>query len=155
ARRAGLRFILTSTETGGAIAAQVQADLTGHPAACLTTLGPGAASVTNGVACAWLERSPLLVFTDSHAEKDHGRLEHQHLDHAAITAAITKRSDLLRASTAARAVDRAILTAVSGQPGPVHLDCPGDVLSASLTSISRDTSTRRRAVGDVDKAPSR
>jgi acetolactate synthase-1/2/3 large subunit len=153
ARRAGLSFILTSTETGGAIAAQVQADLTGHPAACLTTLGPGAASVTNGVACAWLERSPLLVFTDSHAEKDHGRLEHQHLDHSAMTRAITKRSELLRASTAARAIDRAILAAVSGQPGPVHLDCPGDVLSASVSALPKGKGPRRRAVGDVDAAP--
>ena len=66
AARAGLPFVLTATETGGAIAAIAQAEITGRPGACLTTLGPGVASVVNGVACAWLDRAPLLVFTDSH-----------------------------------------------------------------------------------------
>ena len=67
AGRRGLPFVLTSTETGGALAAIAQAEITGRPGACLTTLGPGAASVVNGVACAFLDRAPLVVFTDSHA----------------------------------------------------------------------------------------
>src|SRR4029078_10509181 len=65
AGRAGLPFVLTATEPAAAIAAIAQAEITGQPGACLTTLGPGAASVVNGVACAHLDRAPLLVFTDS------------------------------------------------------------------------------------------
>ena len=65
--KAGLPFVLTSTETAGAIAALAQAEVTGRIGACLTTLGPGAASVVNGVACACLDRVPMVVFTDSHA----------------------------------------------------------------------------------------
>ena len=61
ASRAGLPFVLTSTETAAAIAALAQAEITGAPGACLTTLGPGATSVVNGVACAFLERAPLVV----------------------------------------------------------------------------------------------
>src|SRR3954469_12822134 len=66
AGRAGISFVLTATETGAALAAIAQAEITGGPGACLTTLGPGIASVVNGVACAFLERAPLLVFTDRH-----------------------------------------------------------------------------------------
>src|SRR5579864_8487488 len=66
ARVAGLPFVLTSSETAGALAAIAQAEITGRVGSCLTTLGPGAASVVNGVACALLERAPLIVFTDSH-----------------------------------------------------------------------------------------
>src|SRR6476660_6025940 len=73
AGRSGLPFVLTSTETGGAIAAIAQAEITGSPGACLTTLGPGAASVVNGVACAHLERAPIVVFTDSYAIADQRR----------------------------------------------------------------------------------
>ena len=159
AARAKLPFVLTSTETGGAIAAQVQADLSGHPGACLTTLGPGVASVMNGIACASLERSPIVVFTDSHAAKDHGRFLHQHVDHHGLTRAVVKRTERLTPEGAATAVDRAIATAITGQPGPVHLDCPGDVLSApasaSRRSAARGRRTRRLAVGDVAVAPSR
>src|ERR1022692_4290254 len=62
AERIGLPFVLTATETAAAIAAVAQAEVTGQPGPCLTTLGPGAASVVNGVACAWLERAPIFVF---------------------------------------------------------------------------------------------
>src|SRR5258708_10303826 len=65
AGRAGLPFVLTSTETAGALAAMAQAEVTGRLGACVTTLGPGAASVVNGVACAFLDRAPVIVFTDS------------------------------------------------------------------------------------------
>src|ERR1035441_5366867 len=72
AEKAGLPFVLTSTETAAAIAAMAQAEITGKPGACLTTLGPGAASVVNGVACAFLDRAPIVVFTDSHPASARG-----------------------------------------------------------------------------------
>src|SRR5581483_8814425 len=77
AGREGLPFVLTSTETAAALAAIGQAEVTGRPGACLTTVGPGAASVVNGVACAFLDRAPLIVFTDSHPDV----FAHQRLDH--------------------------------------------------------------------------
>ena len=91
AGRAGLPFVLTATETGGALAALAQAEVTGRPGACLTTLGPGAASVVNGVACALLDRAPDLVFTDSHAASARA-FQHQQFDHPALFAPITKWS---------------------------------------------------------------
>src|SRR6266851_874352 len=90
AGRAGLRFVLAATETAGAIAALAQAEITGRPGACLTTLGPGVASVVNGIACARLERAPLLVFTDAHPSAD--AFAHQRLDHRALLAPATKWS---------------------------------------------------------------
>ena len=131
AGRAGLPFILTSTETAGAIAALAQAEITGQPGACLTTLGPGAASVVNGVACAFLDRGPVLVFTDSHAAAGGAAFEHQRLDHAALLAPITKSSDTLTAGNALQVITRALHTAADSRPGPVHVDCPGDVAAAS------------------------
>jgi acetolactate synthase-1/2/3 large subunit len=130
AGRAGLPFVLTSTETAGAIAALAQAEITGQPGACLTTLGPGAASVVNGVACAYLDRAPLVVFTDSHASRG-GAFEHQRIDHAALMAPVTKSSETLRAEDALQVMRRAVLLAADGRPGPVHIDCPGDVAAAS------------------------
>src|SRR5258706_3753189 len=79
AGRAGLRFVLTATETAGAIAALAQAEITGRPGACLTTLGPGVASVVDGVACARLQRAPLLVFSDAPSTAD--AVQDQQLPH--------------------------------------------------------------------------
>ena len=90
AGRASLPFVLTATETAAAISALAQSELTGQPGACLTTLGPGAASAVNGIACAWLDRAPVVAFTDSHAEGKHSPFEHQRLDHAALLGPVTR-----------------------------------------------------------------
>jgi acetolactate synthase I/II/III large subunit len=129
AGRAGLPFVLTSTETAGAIAALAQAEATSGIGACLTTLGPGAASVVNGVACAFLDRAPLVVFTDSQPAP----FEHQRLDHAKLMAPITKWSDRLNVDGPMQVIVRALHESTHGRPGPVHVDCPGDVAASPMT----------------------
>jgi acetolactate synthase-1/2/3 large subunit len=141
AGRAGVTFVLTATETGAAVAAIAQAEISGRPGACLTTLGPGVTSVVNGVACAWLDRAPLLVFTDSHAPSTGGVFEHQRVDHRALLTPVTKWSATLSAINVGAVVREAIDRAMTSPCGPVHLDCPGDVLSAEArpdTSVEPD-----------------
>lgn len=134
AGKAGLPFVLTSTETAGALAALAQAEVTGKLGACLTTLGPGAASVVNGLACAFLDRAPVVAFTDSHPAAAQGMFEHQRLDHAALLTAVTKSSETLTPDNALQALTRAVHTAADRQPGPVHLDCPGNVAAAATST---------------------
>src|SRR5580700_8297663 len=61
---AGLPFSLAHGEAASAFMAAAQAEITGTPGACLATLGPGAASLTNGAAHAGLDRVPLILLTD-------------------------------------------------------------------------------------------
>jgi acetolactate synthase-1/2/3 large subunit len=129
AGKAGLPFVLTATETAGAIAAIAQAEVTGKIGACLTTLGPGATSVVNGVACAFLERAPIVVFTDSQPAP----FDHQRIDHAALMAPITKCSVSLKSDTVVQLLKPVLLTAADPPPGPVHVDCPGNVLASTAT----------------------
>lgn len=132
ARRIGLPFVLTATETAAVIAAIAQTEITGRPGACLSTLGPGAASAANGVACALLERAPVLLFTDSYAAASAGRFPHQRLDHGALFASIAKRSLALDAGCADRGVAEALCLAASPMPGPVHVDCRADVFTSAI-----------------------
>jgi acetolactate synthase-1/2/3 large subunit len=127
--RAGLPFVLTATETGGAIAALAQAETTRRPGACLTTLGPGVASAVNGIACASLERAPVIVFTDAPAGT---AFEHQRLDHPALLAPVTKWSARIEPGNAAGVIDRAIACAMTEPRGPVHIDCPSTALACDL-----------------------
>jgi acetolactate synthase-1/2/3 large subunit len=133
ARRLGMSFVLTATETAGAIAAIAQAEISGRPGACLTTLGPGVASVVNGVACARLDRAPLIVLTDSHPAGARDRFAHQRLDHHALLAPMTKFSATITADNAAEIVDQAIACAIAPPPGPVHVECPPDVTTMPST----------------------
>jgi acetolactate synthase-1/2/3 large subunit len=147
---ANLPFVLTATETGGAIAAIAQAEVTGTPGACLTTLGPGAASVVNGVACARLERAPIVVFTDSHPVGAHGVYAHQQLDHCALIAPTAKWSGRLEAGTAGRTIHDAFCALATVPAGPVHIDCPGDVTEIGQEPTADDQrETNARQPGDA------
>jgi acetolactate synthase I/II/III large subunit len=139
AGRAGLPFVLTATETGAAIAAIAQSEVTGRPGACLTTLGPGAASVVNGVACAYLERAPIFVFTDNYASTDIVTYEHQALNHRALFEPITKCSLSLAPSEAHRSLEAAFVAIAAPPFGPVHLDCPADFESAGVPRAALTT----------------
>jgi acetolactate synthase-1/2/3 large subunit len=146
AGHAGLPFVLTATETAAAIAALAQAEITGHPGACLTALGPGASSIVNGVACAWLDRAPVIVFTDSVPDSAQGRFEHQRLPLRAIFDPLTKCSCRLDSQSVEAALDHALRLSISGRPGPVHIEWPADLTSAVPASSSRPA----RAAGEVD-----
>jgi len=150
AGREGLRFVLTSTETSAALAAAGQAEATGRPGACLTTVGPGAASVVNGVACAFLDRAPLVLFTDSHPPM----FAHQRLDHRELFRPITKWTAVLDANSVAATIDHAIEIAMTPPMGPVHLDCPGAVASMEVPAAGVEQNvpakTDRRVEGDLD-----
>ncbi len=132
AGRVGLPFVLTATETGAAIATLAQTEITGRLGACLTTLGPGVSSVVNGVACAYLDRAPVVVLTDCHPAGA-GSAEHQRLDHRALLAPVTKWSATLSAENADDVVSEAIARALTGTPGPVHIDVPSDVVGCRAT----------------------
>lgn len=118
---AGLRFVLTHGETAAAIMAAVYGELTGRPGACLATRGPGAAAMANGVAHAWLDRSPMLAVTDVVAAADRRRVSHQRLDQRRLMGAAAKAS--VRLGGGAAALARAAIAHACAPPwGPVHID---------------------------------
>jgi acetolactate synthase-1/2/3 large subunit len=131
AERAGLPFVLTTTETGGAIAAIAQSEITGCPGACLTTLGPGASAVANGVACAELERAPIFVFTDNYASGEIGTYDHQSFDYRKFFGAIAKKSLTLAPDRAFGSIQQAFAAIAEPPPGPVHIECPADFESGA------------------------
>src|SRR5262245_55483421 len=155
AGRAGVPFVLTATETGAAIAAVAQAEITGRTAACLTTLGPGVASVVNGVACASLDRAPLIVFTDCYPSSA-AAFAHQRVDHRALLAPVTKWSATLSAADADAVMIEAVDRALTGPSGPVHIDVPSDVssvISHQSSVISRWSSvdqSQSSVIGTTD-----
>ena len=58
ARREGIEFVLGRREGTAAFMAEAYGQLTGRPGVCLSTLGPGCTNLVNGVATAFLDRTP-------------------------------------------------------------------------------------------------
>jgi acetolactate synthase-1/2/3 large subunit len=103
----------------------------------------------NGVACAYLDRAPVLVFTDSYASSDAATFEHQALDHRAIFQGITKRSLSLAPPDAHRSLEEAFRAIAERPFGPVHVDCPADFETAGVP----DAGVPDAGVPDSDALP--
>ena len=89
-KASGLPFTLVRHETAGVMMAAVTADRSGRPGAMLVTKGPGLANAANGLACAALERSPVLFVTDGFSERMQGFVTHQVFDQLSLIAPVTK-----------------------------------------------------------------
>src|SRR5579883_1707307 len=141
AGRAGLPFTLAHTETASAFMASAQAEITGKPGACLATLGPGAASVMNGVANAWLERIPLIVLTDCIGGTKFG---HQNLRQGEMFGPVVKWTGRPGVGEVAPAIRASIEAATAFPSGPVHLDLSSEVTSGVSPGVTAAVVRRER-----------
>ena len=133
AAREGIEFVLCRTETAAAIMAAVTGELTGIPGVVLTGIGPGAASVVNGIAYASLERAPVIVITDAHEETAVAP-PHQIFDQQALFAPISKAQMRLAPATGTADFAELFDLAAAEPPGPVHVDLSAKDAAAPVPS---------------------
>ena len=149
----GMTTVLTRGETGGGLMASTVADITGRPGVLIVGLGPGAASATNAVSHALLDRSPLLLVADRYSEADAQTTGHQVLDQEAIFAPVTKAYVDAGPEDAQVAVARAIEVALEPPRGPVLIEMRRD-RARMPTQLNEDSGTEAAAAepgpaGDV------
>ena len=155
ARERGIDFILARTEVAAAIMAAVTGELSGTPGVVLAGIGPGAASIVNGIAYAHLERAPLLLFTDGPAAS-----LHQSFDQNALFAPISKYQGRLRPGDGRAGIQTAIDIALTPPRGPVHLDMTATDAAAAVDNPATAAGANSAAAvaadslpaGDVDQA---
>lgn len=134
-RRIGMDFVLVHNESSALYMAAAAARLEGRPAVCLTTLGPGLANAIAGLGHAWLDRAPLLLLTAQVPDALAGRHTHQLIDQQALTRPLTKAARALRPGEDTRRIVHDLLRrAVSGRPGPVHLQVSRALAAAPALS---------------------
>src|SRR5580698_3921749 len=122
ARQRQMRFLLMKQEVAGAMLAATWGDITGSPGICMSTRGPGATNMVNGVAHAYLDRSPLIAITDTYSRPTYEIGLRQRLNQLAIYEPIVKWSTVVDAKTVRQQVRRAMRTATAVPPGPVHFE---------------------------------
>lgn len=129
-RREGLQFILACREGTAAFMADAYGQLTGLPGVCISTLGPGSTSMVNGVATAFLDRTPMIAISGQMSQKLEPMFTHQYVDHGRLFSTITKWATPLVPDSAGAIMRKAFRTAVAERPGPVHITTPANVLAA-------------------------
>ncbi len=132
------RHILVRHEQAAVHAADGYARVTGRTGVALVTSGPGATNTVTGLATAYMDSIPLVVFTGQVPTPLIGNDAFQEADIVGITRPCTKHNYLVkRIEDLERIVNEAFHIANSGRPGPVLVDLPKDVIGGRCAKQSR------------------
>ena len=124
-----IETIVTRHEGGAGFMALAEGRLTELPGVAMVTRGPGAANAFIAIHTAHQDATPMILFVGLIPVADRGRESFQEFDINAWFGSTAKKVVTLDdAASAARVVDEAIFTSLSGRPGPVVIGLPEDVL---------------------------
>lgn len=130
-RHPELKHVLVRHEQGAVHAADGYARASGKVGCCLVTSGPGATNTVTGVATAYCDSIPLVVFTGQVPTQLIGNDAFQEVDIVGITRPCTKHNFLVKdVRNLAKTIRQAFYLARSGRPGPVLVDLPKDIMQA-------------------------
>lgn len=129
--RLGIRIIDVRDEGAAVHMAHAHAELTGQLGVCMVTAGPGVTNTVTAMANASLARVPLLLIggCTSRPQANMGPL--QDIPHVDILRPVCRQARTLRVpDQVIREFDEAVARAFGdlGEPGPVYLEVPTDVL---------------------------
>jgi acetolactate synthase-1/2/3 large subunit len=151
-----IKFILCRHEQGAAFMAEVYGRLTGNPAACLGTLGPGATNLITGVADANMDRAPMIVLTGQGDLERLHKESHQVMDVVAMFEPVTKWAQTIRhPNSIPEVIRKAVRLARTEKPGACLIELPEDIAKLDATTVPIEPRRFRRPVPDdviVDRA---
>jgi oxalyl-CoA decarboxylase len=152
AQATGTRYIGFRREDAAGNAAAAAGFLTKRPGICLTVSAPGFLNGLPALAAATVNCFPMIQISGSSERHlvDLQRGEYEELDQLAAARPFAKAAYRIdRPQDVGLGVARAIRTAVSGRPGGVYLDVPGEVLGQTM-----DAAVAARTLWQVsDPAP--
>jgi acetolactate synthase-1/2/3 large subunit len=127
-----VRHLLPRHEQGAVHMADGYARASGRVGVALVTSGPGATNTVTGLATAYMDSIPLVVFSGQVPTGLIGNDAFQEADIVGITRPCTKHNYLVKdTKDLARVMKEAFYIASTGRPGPVLVDMPKDVLMKS------------------------
>lgn len=125
-----LEYINVRHEQGAAFMADGLARVTGTPAVCLVTSGPGATNLLTGIAAAYVAHSPVVAIAGGPPFGHYYKDAFQELDLLSMFKPITKLSiQVNKPDRIPEILHYALRMAMTGRKGPVFIDIPRDVLN--------------------------
>lgn len=120
--------ILVRHEQGAVHAAEGYAKSSNKPGVVLVTSGPGATNAITGIADAYMDSVPLVVFTGQVRTALIGNDAFQEVDTVGITRPCVKHNFMITdVRKMAETIKKAFYVATTGRPGPVVVDIPKDI----------------------------
>lgn len=138
----GLRVLDVRHEQAATVMAQGYSRISAKPGVAITASGPGTVNGASGLLNAFMDCVPVVLLGGSSpiTKREHGVF--QELDQVALLRPFTKwAGQVVDPYRIPDMVHLAFLHATSGRPGPVYLDCPGDVIHAPVDETLIEWST--------------
>jgi len=130
-----ITFVLCRHEQGAAFMAEIYGRLTGNPAGCLGTLGPGATNLITGVADSNMDHAPMLVLTGQGSSQRLHKESHQVMDAITMYTPVTKwATSVLHQDNIPEIIRKAVRVARSEKPGAVLIELPEDIAKLETTT---------------------
>ena len=128
-----VEYINVRHEQGGAFMADGLARVTGMPAVCLVTSGPGATNLLTGIASAYVAHSPVVAIAGGPPFGHYYKDAFQELDLISMFKPVTKLSiQVNQPERIPEIMHYALRSAMTGRKGPVFIDIPRDVLNDQM-----------------------
>jgi thiamine pyrophosphate-dependent acetolactate synthase large subunit-like protein len=135
----GIRGIDVRHEQAGAMAAFAYARLRNRPGICMAASGPATTNLVTGVAHAWADCTPIIALGGASPDASTGRQVFQEIEQVPMFETCTKWAERIHnPRRIPELINRAFRESMSGKPGPVYLDLPGDVLYAEVDENTLD-----------------
>jgi thiamine pyrophosphate-dependent acetolactate synthase large subunit-like protein len=145
----GIRMIDVRHEQAAAFACQAYSRLKQVPSVCMAASGPGVTNLVTGMANALIDCCPVVALGGSSPLSQFGRQVFQEIDQVELMRGCCKYVDrLMNLKRIPQQINFALQKAISGKPGPVYLDCPGDMLYQKIDENLVDWSFAGRPILD-------
>lgn len=143
-RSSSIHHVLVRQEQAAVHSASGYARTTGTVGVCIATSGPGATNLITGIATAYMDSIPLVIFTGQVKSNLIGRDVFQEVDITGATEPFIKHSYLVKKpKDFPRIVKEAFHIARTGRPGPVLIDIPMDFQKEQIEyNYSKEISIR-------------
>lgn len=139
-----IRLVLPRHEQGLIHEAEGYAKSTGRVGVCLVTSGPGATNIITGLADAHYDNIPLVCFTGQVPLSLIGNDAFQEVDIVGMTRSVVKYGVTVRnREDLGKIIKMAFIIARTGKPGPVLIDIPKDIQTATGPSDYPESVTMR------------
>ncbi len=143
----GIRMIDVRHEQAAAFMAQAYSRLLQKPSACMAASGPGVTNLVTGVANALIDCCPVVAIGGSSPISQFGRQVFQEIDQVAIMRGCVKYADRVHnLKRIPQQVNFAFQKSITGKPGPIYLDFPGDILYQKIEESLVDWSFAGRPI---------
>lgn len=158
AEKRGWTVVAPHHEAAAGFMAEAASRMTGKPAVCIGTLGPGIANAAPAMQCALVENSPVIFISGQRARVTEQRVRRGRIQfirqQALFENSVKYAASIEYADQTDEIIREAIRKSLSGRPGPSYIEYPSHVIQEELDVPEPLPPARYRLVNqgaDIDR----